>query len=46
MAMGLPLICNDIGDTGRIVEDSASGLVIREFSKPVYEQTARAVGDC
>lgn len=45
MAMGLPLICNDIGDTGRIVEDSASGLVIREFSKPVYEQTARAVGD-
>jgi len=32
MAMGVPLICNDIGDTGKIIEESGAGLVVNEFS--------------
>jgi glycosyltransferase involved in cell wall biosynthesis len=32
MAMGVPLICNDIGDTGKIIEESGAGLVVNDFS--------------
>ncbi len=37
MAMGLPLICNDIGDTGDIVEKSGAGIVVRSFDRLGYE---------
>ncbi|MBP6591140.1 MAG: glycosyltransferase [Chitinophagaceae bacterium] len=36
MGMGIPLLCNDIGDTGDIVRKSESGLVIAAFSKADY----------
>lgn len=36
MAMGIPLICNDIGDTGKIVEASAAGSLVREFTAQEY----------
>ncbi|MBS1573224.1 MAG: glycosyltransferase family 4 protein [Bacteroidetes bacterium] len=32
MAMGIPIICNDIGDTGRIVESGGTGIVLKNFS--------------
>ncbi|MBK7680959.1 MAG: hypothetical protein IPJ29_16485 [Chitinophagaceae bacterium] len=35
--MGIPIICNDIGDTGQIVEKSDSGLVVKQFNKEGYE---------
>ncbi|MBL0304987.1 MAG: glycosyltransferase [Chitinophagaceae bacterium] len=35
--MGIPIICNDIGDTGQIVEKSGSGLVVKQFNKEGYE---------
>ncbi len=38
MAMGIPLVCNDIGDTGRIVEASKAGLLVREFSNAAYRE--------
>ena len=38
MAMGIPVICNDIGDTGKIVEDTRSGVVIKGFEKKYYEE--------
>jgi glycosyltransferase involved in cell wall biosynthesis len=38
MAMGIPLICNDIGDTGKIVEASKAGTLVREFSNAGYKQ--------
>jgi glycosyltransferase involved in cell wall biosynthesis len=38
MAMGIPLICNDIGDTGRIVEESGTGVVLNDFSVASYQQ--------
>ena len=39
MAMGIPIICNDIGDTGKIIRDSGTGCVISDFSNRHYQQT-------
>lgn len=33
MGMGIPVICNDIGDTGHIINSTKTGLLINEFSK-------------
>lgn len=40
MAMGVPIICNDIGDTGKIIEESGAGIVIRQFDTAAYRQAA------
>jgi glycosyltransferase involved in cell wall biosynthesis len=32
MGMGIPVICNDIGDTGKIISSTKTGLVINEFN--------------
>ena len=37
MGMGIPLICNDIGDTGKIIHATATGIVVKDFSKAAYE---------
>lgn len=37
MGMGIPVICNDIGDTGTIVRNTKSGLIIEQFSEQGYE---------
>jgi glycosyltransferase involved in cell wall biosynthesis len=37
MAMGIPLICNDIGDTGKIVEASGAGILVKEFVAMAYQ---------
>ncbi|MFN2458537.1 MAG: glycosyltransferase, partial [Chitinophagaceae bacterium] len=36
MGMGVPVICNDIGDTGRIIENTNTGILIREFTNQEY----------
>jgi glycosyltransferase involved in cell wall biosynthesis len=33
MGMGIPVICNDIGDTGNIIKWTETGLVINEFDR-------------
>ncbi len=38
MGMGIPLICNDIGDTGSIVTESEAGILVKDFSQPTYEK--------
>jgi glycosyltransferase involved in cell wall biosynthesis len=38
MAMGIPLICNDIGDTGKIVEASNSGSLVDSFTGTEYDR--------
>ncbi len=43
MAMGVPLICNDIGDTGEIVQASGAGVLIKKFGKQEYEEVCRAL---
>lgn len=37
MAMGVPLICNDIGDTGKIIEASEAGLLVKQFNTSCYQ---------
>lgn len=41
MAMGIPLICNNIGDTGRIVEESKTGIVLKELSDRAYDEAVQ-----
>ncbi|MES1222701.1 MAG: glycosyltransferase, partial [Bacteroidota bacterium] len=36
MAMGIPVICNDVGDAGKIIQEGNTGLVIPEFSDREY----------
>lgn len=43
MAMGIPVICNDIGDTGVIVNASRAGIVINRFDNDTYEKLSREV---
>jgi glycosyltransferase involved in cell wall biosynthesis len=45
MGMGVPVICNDIGDTGRIIEETQTGLVVKEFSEPEYDRIVQHMDD-
>jgi len=45
MAMGIPIICNDIGDTGRIINESNSGIVLKKFSTDEYAKTGESLQD-
>jgi glycosyltransferase involved in cell wall biosynthesis len=36
MGMGIPVVCNDIGDTGTIISATGTGLVIKDFSDKAY----------
>lgn len=38
MGMGVPVICNDIGDTGKIIDESQTGLVVRDFTDKEYDR--------
>ena len=38
MGVGVPVICNDIGDTGRIIEQTKTGILIKEFSEKEYNE--------
>lgn len=38
MGMGIPVICNDIGDTGHVIEASQTGLIVREFTTGEYDR--------
>jgi glycosyltransferase involved in cell wall biosynthesis len=38
MGMGIPVICNDIGDTGNIIEATRTGVVINAFSDSEYDK--------
>jgi glycosyltransferase involved in cell wall biosynthesis len=40
MGMGIPVICNDIGDTGNIIDATGTGVVIREFDEAAYQEAA------
>lgn len=38
MAMGVPLICNDIGDSGIIVESSGAGIVLNQLNDTAFDK--------
>jgi glycosyltransferase involved in cell wall biosynthesis len=37
MAMGIPVICNDIGDTGQIVAASGSGILVPQLDEKTFD---------
>jgi glycosyltransferase involved in cell wall biosynthesis len=39
MGMGIPVICNDIGDTGNIIKATGTGLLVNEFDEATIRQT-------
>jgi glycosyltransferase involved in cell wall biosynthesis len=45
MGMGIPVICNDIGDTGRIIEETKTGIMINEFSEHEYRKQVARIND-
>jgi glycosyltransferase involved in cell wall biosynthesis len=43
MAMGIPVVCNDIGDTGVITKQSNSGVLIRSFDEIEYQKAIEQI---
>lgn len=40
MAMGIPVICNDIGDTGQIVASTGSGILVAQLDEKTFDEIA------
>jgi glycosyltransferase involved in cell wall biosynthesis len=38
MGMGIPILCNDIGDTGEIIKESGAGIVVEKFNEKEYSR--------
>jgi len=45
MGMGIPVICNDIGDTGYIVNSTDTGLIVDDFSKDSFQEVINKIRD-
>ena len=43
MGMGIPVICNDIGDTGKIIEATKSGVIVNDFSSQEFNRIASRI---
>lgn len=43
MGMGIPVICNNIGDTGSVIEETGTGVVVNEFSEEMYNKVINQV---
>ncbi|MBS1920203.1 MAG: glycosyltransferase [Bacteroidetes bacterium] len=43
MGMGIPVICNDIGDTGTIINKTNSGLIVEKFTEQEYDKIINQV---
>ena len=43
MGMGIPVVCNDIGDTGNIVRETKTGIVVKEFDKISLEAAVKEI---
>jgi len=45
MAMGIPVICNNIGDTGNIVNNTGTGIIVDTFSNDSFQEVVNKIGD-
>jgi glycosyltransferase involved in cell wall biosynthesis len=43
MGMGIPVVCNDIGDTGNIIKETKTGIVANEFDKTSLEAAVKEI---
>lgn len=45
MGMGIPVICNDLGDTGLIMEKTNTGAVVKSFDAKSYQSIVDRIDD-
>lgn len=45
MGMGIPVICNDIGDTGSIIEQTGTGLLVNQFDEKTLTEVIGTIGE-
>jgi glycosyltransferase involved in cell wall biosynthesis len=45
MGMGIPVVCNEIGDMGFIIEQTKSGLLVNHFDQHSLEKITDEVGE-
>ena len=45
LSMGIPIILNDIGDSGIIIEKCHAGFVINQFNTEAYNDIIARLGD-
>ncbi|HYC40309.1 MAG TPA: glycosyltransferase [Chitinophagaceae bacterium] len=45
MSMGIPVICNNVGDTGAIINRTGTGVIVREFSDSGYDKVISRMED-
>jgi glycosyltransferase involved in cell wall biosynthesis len=43
MGMGIPVICNNIGDTGFVINETQTGIVINNFENGEYKETVSRI---
>ena len=43
MGLGLPVVCNDLGDTGRIIHATQSGCVVSDFSTEALKEAIKDI---
>jgi glycosyltransferase involved in cell wall biosynthesis len=43
MGMGIPVVCNDIGDTGNIIKETKTGIVVNKFDKTSLEGAVKEI---
>jgi glycosyltransferase involved in cell wall biosynthesis len=43
MGMGIPVVCNNIGDTGRIIQSTGTGVVVNAFTEATLEKAVAAL---
>lgn len=43
MGMGIPVICNDIGDTGNIIRNTKTGVLVDSFGEESLQEAVKAV---
>ena len=43
MGMGIPVVCNAIGDTGNIIDSTGTGMVINEFDEKSLEEAVKKI---
>ena len=45
MGAGVPVICNDIGDTGKIINETKTGLIVHQFCTDEYLEVIHKLDD-
>ena len=45
MGMGIPIICNNIGDTGSIIENTKTGIILKDLNKNSFQTAIDSLGE-